>query len=259
MPFAPSHRRVIVIDDLMAVHEWLKPDIKCMSLVTSSENLQSIMEWKSPPGGWYCARSRRTLGSMQSPHFAIRLSSVHFNYLAAAAVIGVSAYPNVMSCGVGMRPTSPDEFVLWTEPRERPHQPKARGMWVGGTRRSPLLSTDPKPTTDEEVADPAGNTFLRHGETVTIGVSCDFAQNSLTFYVDDKPVRATLIPDPNGLIPSKPFEPFVWSIPVKKKLSKCCVYFAVAETGLRAEFVDWTPPPREDVSTNTGSNSSGSS
>ncbi len=131
-----------------------------------------------------------------------------------------------------------------TERRDSPpYNDKAFGMWAGA-ETGPLLSTDPKPTIDQEKSNPVGSGFLCEDvAAVTVGVVCDFARNTLTFYLDDKPVRYTLIPDPNGKVKSKPFEPFVWSIPPTSKLSQCCVYFAVADSGVRAEFVHWTPPP----------------
>ncbi len=111
-------------------------------------------------------------------------------------------------------------------------------------RRTPLLSTAPKPTTNEERAE--AFEFLYSALAVTtVGVVCDFTRNSLTFYVNDEIIHTTRIAFHAGKwkeSTAKP-QPFEWLIPKEKaNLRACRVYLALWCAHLNAEFVEWTPP-----------------
>ncbi len=123
------------------------------------------------------------------------------------------------------------------------HCPNVCGMWAVNDkqRRTPLLTANPILTANEEV-NAIGSGFCVPGEDVTVGVECDFTQNTLRFYLNDKPIVVSTLPSHKAVdeISCKPLEPLVWSI--KPKLTDCFAYLAVFEADLRAEFIDWTPP-----------------
>ncbi len=85
---------------------------------------------------------------------------------------------------------------------------------------------------------------------------CDLAANAMRFYVNDQilcvtaesyPVSASYLSE----LVDKTIavgDPFVWKLdPAEVKLSECYPYLSVFQPGIRAEFIDWMPPP-EDTS-----------
>ncbi len=79
-----------------------------------------------------------------------------------------------------------------------------------------------------------------------IGVACDIEKNSLRFYLNDKPMRATRRYENAYRTPdSVPSPGSVYSLPVSTAhpLSDCHPYIAVYAATVTAQFVlDWQPP-----------------
>ncbi len=202
--------------------------------------------------------------------FAIRISDVRKKTDSAMISIGVTsaARDQLSVIGPAQYGTRDTEFVLsstlrshykWYFKREK--VPGAIGMCgtTNGSLVTPLLSTAPKPTAEDETRDPTGSGFVRTAPAITVvGVVCDLARNSLMFYVNDQIVQTTRIAldsdafsgsgsgNGNGggaKSTAAAAVPFEWTLRASQQLRDCRVYLAIWSVYLKAEFIDWSPPP----------------
>ncbi len=87
------------------------------------------------------------------------------------------------------------------------------------------------------------------GGTTLVGVVCDLATNAMRFYVNDQILRVTAekywgsFHEPMADAGIAVGEPFVWKLdPAEVNLSECFPFVCMYNPGIRAEFIDWTPP-----------------
>ncbi len=211
------------------------------------------------------ARWRRGWGlhavgsSHVAPHFAIRVTDNSTTAHAECLVLGVS---RVKSVDVSAAINGHDEncYVLfssqrqiWRDPAPFPkrgiiamaHYQQLSRLLVT-TDQLKLVDANQKQMPAAEEDDTSG--LMIRGKTRVIGVVCDLKDNTIRFYLNDQMLRVSRF-QYSGLWADKAVdakiavgEPFCWRLPAEVKLSECYPYFCLSVAGVRAEFIEWTPP-----------------
>ncbi len=193
------------------------------------------------------------------PHFAIRVSDNATDLHHECLVVGVTSVKSVDSVAA-MNGQDKNCYVLFSSRRDiwgGENSVAERGIMAmhAALPLSHLLATsDQMFAVDHRQPDTGISGAMIKGKTTVIGIVRDLEANSMRFYVNDQILRVTAERYPavgpylsqlvdTGIAVG---EPFVWKLPADVNLGRCYPYFCAFQSGIRAEFIEWSPQSKTD-------------